>query len=104
MGVDGFLLKIPAALDSRAWEVAGWSWSPLFFLSVMLLPLAYLVPFLALALLFLGAFVWHLVIVNSALQALVPGQVNRAFTTYFLVLFGVPMVVMTVAIYAIGAL
>jgi hypothetical protein len=103
-GVGGFLLQIPAALDARAWEVAGWSWSPLFFLSLALLPLGYLVPFLAVALLVLGFLSWHLVVVNSALQVLVPGSVNRALATYALVLFGVPIATVTLGIYAIGAL
>ncbi len=103
-GVGGFLLQIPAELDARAWEVAGWSWSPLFFLGLALLPLAYLAPFLAVVLLLLGFLSWHLAVVNTALQVLVPGRVNRTFATYALVLFGVPIVTVTLGIYAIGAL
>lgn len=102
--VGGFLLQIPAELEGRAWEVAGWSWSPLLFLSLAALPLTLFLPFVGVVLLFGSALVWHALVVNSALQTLVPGRVNRTFAIYFLVLFGVPMLTVTLGIYAIGRL
>lgn len=103
-GVGGFLLQIPATLEARAWELAGWSWSPLVFLALLAAPLAYLAPLLG-ALSLLGGFlIWHLLVVQAGLQALAPGFVNRTFAAYALVLFGAPLVAVTVAIYAVGAL
>lgn len=102
-GVGGFLLQIPTELG-RAWEMVGWSWSPLFFIGLALVPLALLAPLLSMILIFTSFLVWHSIVVNSALQTLVPGQVNRTFATYFLVLFGLPIVIVTVGIYAVGAL
>jgi hypothetical protein len=102
--VGGFLLQIPAELEGRAWEVAGWSWSPLLFIGLAALPLALLLPFLAVVLIFAGFLIWHSLVVNTALQALVPGRVNRTFASSFLVLFGLPIAIVTLGIYAVGAL
>jgi len=50
----------PGALDVRAWEVVGWSWTPALFGSVAMLVPLWIFPVLALVAVLVTVLVWHL--------------------------------------------
>ncbi|MDZ7704820.1 MAG: hypothetical protein U5L04_10095 [Trueperaceae bacterium] len=99
-GLGGLALQRPGELDTRAWEIAAWSWSPLFFTSLALLPVVLLVsvstlPAALLTLLpplgLLGALAWHLQVLRAAVRPFIPARATRIVVIYAVLLFGLPM-------------
>lgn len=104
-GLGALVIQRPANLDVRAWEIMGWSWSPLLLTSISLLPAILLVAisrlpvsvisWLLLPAGMIGAWLWHLRVLAAALHAFAPGQVTRSLVFYLIFIFALPFGLLT---------
>ena len=90
-GLGGISLQRPGALDVRAWEVAGWSWTPAFFVGVSMLPALLVVPMLGFVLSIGFLLAWHLAVLRSGLQVFLERAVWRIVTVYALLVIVLPL-------------
>lgn len=92
-------LQRPGALEGRAWEVTGWSWTPALFGSVsMLLPLV-VAPLPALVVTGVGVVIWHLVTLRAGLAVFVGGRATRIATIYALYIYALPLALFALVIW-----
>lgn len=112
-GLGGIALQRPGELDTRAWEIAAWSWSPLFFTSLALFPVVLLIsvstlPDTLLTLLpplgLLGALAWHLQVLRAAVRPFIPDRATRIVVIYAVLLFGMPLGVLVFVAVALSNL
>lgn len=90
-GLGGISLQRPGALDVRAWEVAGWSWTPAFFVGVSMLPALLVAPTLSFVLSVGFLLAWHLAVLRSGLQVFLERTVWRVVTVYALLVIVLPL-------------
>lgn len=90
-GLGGVSLQRPGSLDVRAWEVAGWSWTPAFFVGVSMLPALLVVPTLGFVLSATFLLVWHLAVLRSGLQVFLERAVWRVVAVYALLVIALPL-------------
>jgi hypothetical protein len=100
-GLGGLLLQQPAGLNIRAWELAGWSWSPALFTALSLTPAALLVfisplpPGLLALLMLVGVvitIIWHVRTISVGLQYFVGKRQPQRLIWYIGLLFVLPLV------------
>ncbi len=90
-GLGGVSLQRPGSLDVRAWEVAGWSWTPAFFVGVSMLPALLVVPMLGFVLSVGLLLVWHLAVLRYGLQVFLERAVWPVVTIYALLVIVLPL-------------
>ena len=90
-GLGGISLQRPGSLDVRAWEVAGWSWTPAFFVGVSMLPALLVVPLLGFILSAGFLLTWHLAVLRHGLQVFLERSVWRVVTLYALLVIALPL-------------
>ncbi len=90
-GLGGVSLQRPGSLDVRAWEVAGWSWTPAFFVGASMLPALLVVPALGFVLSVVFLLTWHLAVLRSGLQVFLERAVWRVVTVYALLVIALPL-------------
>ncbi|MBA2668332.1 MAG: hypothetical protein H0U69_15010 [Trueperaceae bacterium] len=98
--VGGLVMLRPAALDVRAWEVAGWAWTPAGALALSLLPAVVMAPGVSAVVGLVTFPIWHLIVVVRGVRALSPGRHVAASALYAIAVFGVPALLMVIG-YAI---
>lgn len=84
-------LQRPGALDGRAWEVSGWSWTPALFGSLSLLLPLWFFPVPALALLLGGVWLWHLRVLSAGLSVFLERPARGVVTLYALFIYVLPL-------------
>ncbi|CAA9551874.1 MAG: hypothetical protein AVDCRST_MAG86-1497 [uncultured Truepera sp.] len=84
----------PGALEGRAWEVSGWSWTPALFGSVSMLVPLWVFPVPALALTLTGVLVWHLVVLQAGLKVFLERPAHRIVTFYALFIYALPLLLL----------
>lgn len=89
-GFSSLFVQRPGALDVRAWEVSGWSWSPGLFAALSLLVALFVFPLPALALLLAGTLVWHLWVLRIGLSVFLGRPAWRVLVFYALFVYAFP--------------
>ena len=92
-GLGGVSLQRPGALDVRAWEVAGWSWTPAFFVGVSMLPALLVVPVLGSILSVGFLLVWHVLVLRNGLQVFLERAAWRVVTLYAVLVIVLPLAI-----------
>ena len=90
--LGGLTLIRPANLDLRAWDIAAQSWLPLGFIAVALLPVVFFFPLPAMLVGVLGAQVWHLLMIYSAMQVYAPDRLFFTTVLYVLIVQLLPVI------------
>jgi len=90
----GIFLQRPGALDVRAWEVAGWSWTPALFVGVSMLVPLWVVPVPALVLTLLAVLVWHLTVLRAGLAIFLERPANTVVALYALFIYVLPLLLL----------
>ncbi len=113
-GLGGLSLQRPGNLDTRSWEVAGWSWAPLLFTSLSLLPVTVIIELsllpdivltaLVLPLGLLWALGWHLQVLREGVAPFVEGRATRVVVIYAALLFVVPLAIMGFIVVAFSSI
>lgn len=94
----------PGTLDTRAWEVTGWSWAPALFGSLSLLIPLIAAPLIALPVLLVGVLGWHLVTLRAGLNVFLERPAYRAVTIYALSLYALPLLIFGLVVWLTGRL
>lgn len=87
-------LQRPGALDVRAWEVSGWSWTPALFGSLSMLVPLWVVSAPALAVTLLIVLIWHLVVLRAGLAVFLECPATRVVTLYALFIYALPLLLL----------
>lgn len=87
-------LQRPGALDVRAWEVSGWSWTPALFGGLSMLVPLWVVPVPALVLTLLAVLVWHLAVLQAGLSVFLERPANTVVTLYALFIYVLPLLLL----------
>ncbi len=90
-GLGGMIVQILGQLELRSWELVGWAWTPLFFVTVSLLPATIFAPMLAAVTGIILAIIWHLVVFATGLRVFVPKRGLRIMVVYVLLVFAAPL-------------
>lgn len=93
-GFSSLFVQRPGALDVRAWEVTGWSWSPGLFAALSMLVALVIFPLPALALLLAGTLFWHLWVLRIGLSVFLGRPAWRVLVLYALFVYGFPGVLL----------
>lgn len=89
----------PGGLELRAWEVTGWSWTPAFFgAAAMFVPILVL-PAPAVAALFVGVLVWHLVALRAGVAIFLGARAARVVTLYALYIYVLPLAILGLVVW-----
>lgn len=89
----------PGALDVRAWEVSGWSWTPALFGSLSMLVPMWVFPVPTLGVTLIGVLVWHLVVLRAGLSVFLERPAYRVVTLYALYLYALPLLLLGVVVW-----
>jgi len=84
----------PGALDVRAWEVVGWSWTPALFGSVAMLVPLWIFPVPALVAVLVTVLVWHLNVLRAGLSVFLNRPAITVVVFYALFIFGLPLLLL----------
>jgi hypothetical protein len=87
-------LQRPGALDVRAWEVSGWSWTPALFGGLSMLVPLWVAPAPALAVTLPVVLVWHLVVLRAGLAVFLERPATRVVTLYALFIYALPLLLL----------
>ena len=89
----------PGTLDLRAWEVTGWSWTPAFFGAIAMLVPIFILPAPAVAALFVGVLIWHLVTLRAGLAVFLGARAARVVTIYALYIYVLPVAILGLVVW-----
>lgn len=67
-GAGGLIAHTIGDLDTRAFELTAWSWTPLFFTCLVMLPAAIIAPVFALIVGIPTGLIWHLTVLRKGLE------------------------------------
>ncbi len=84
----------PGALDVRAWEVVGWSWTPALFGSVAMLVPLWIFPVPALVAVLVTVLVWHLNVLRAGLNVFLDRPASTVVTLYAVFILGSPLLLL----------
>lgn len=84
----------PGALDVRAWEVVGWSWTPALFGSLAMLVPLWTFPVPALVAVLVVVPFWHLNVLGVGLTVFLERPATKVVTFYALFIFGLPLLLL----------
>ena len=84
----------PGALDVRAWEVVGWSWTPALFGSVAMLVPLWIFPVPALVAVLVTVLFWHLNVLRAGLRVFLDRPAVTVVVLYALFILGSPLLIL----------
>lgn len=84
----------PGALDVRAWEVVGWSWTPALFGSAAMLVPLWVFPVPALVVILVAVLCWHLNVLQAGLTVFLERSATTVVVLYALFIFGLPLLLL----------
>lgn len=91
-GFASLFVQRPGALDVRAWEVSGWSWSPGFFAALSMVVPLLIFPLPALLVTLTATLIWHLHLLRVGLSVFLERPAWRVVIIYTLFIYAFPAV------------
>ena len=88
--IGGLIIVRPSGLDTRAWELTAWSWTVAGLVASSLLLAASYIPFIAILIGLLATTIWHLMLLNTALNSFGSKHVFQTLVAYAFSVFVLP--------------
>lgn len=98
----GLIVQWLGKLDLRAYEVSGWSWTPVGFAALSLVLPLILLPLPAILLLVIGAVSWHFAVLRQGLIAFHSQRVGLSLLVYFAAMYAFPLGLAWLLVTALG--
>jgi hypothetical protein len=102
-GAGGFVTYAVGELGVRAFELTGWSWTPLFFISLVMLPAALLAPAIALIVGVPAGLIWHLTVLRKGLEWFGAQRPLLVMLTYIIFVYVLPLGIAGFLVFTFGA-